>query len=60
MLLLTDVFETLTSKCIEISELDTAYFLAPPGVAWQACLKKAEIEFEFLIYIWYVANGKQK
>ena len=60
MLLLPDVFESLTSKCIEIYELDPAYFLPPPGVAWQVCLKKAETEFELLIYIWYAANGRQK
>ena len=47
-LLLADVFGNLTKKCIEIYELDSAHFLSPPGLAWQACLKKTEVELEFL------------
>ena len=39
-LLLANVFENYRNKCIEIYELDPAYFLSPPGLAWQACLKK--------------------
>ena len=27
-------------------ELDSAHFLSVPGLAWQACLKKTEIELE--------------
>ena len=41
-LLLTDVFENFRDKCIEIYGLDPAYFLSPPGLAWQARLKKQE------------------
>ena len=33
-LLLTDVFENLRNKCIERYELDPAYFLSAPGLAW--------------------------
>ena len=43
-LLLADVFENFRSKCIEIYELDPAHFLSAPGLAWQACLKKTEVE----------------
>ena len=39
-LLLGDVFENFIDKCIDIYELDPAYFLSAPGLAWQACLKK--------------------
>ena len=47
-LLLADVFENLRNKCIEIYELDPAHFLSAPGLAWQACLKKTEVELELL------------
>ena len=36
-LLLADVFENFTNKCIEIYEPDPAHFLSAPGLAWQAC-----------------------
>ena len=45
-LLLADVFENFRNKCIEIYELDPAHFLSAPGLAWQACLKKTEVELE--------------
>ena len=47
-LLLADVFENFRNKCIEIYELDPAHFLSAPGLAWQACLKKTEVELEVL------------
>ena len=47
-LLLADVFENLRDKCIEIYELDPAHFLSAPGLAWQASLKKTEVELELL------------
>ena len=31
-----------------MSELDPAYFLSTPGLAWQACLKKTEVKLELL------------
>ena len=43
-LLLADVFENCRNKCIEIYELDPVHFLSAPGLAWQACLKKTEVE----------------
>ena len=47
-LLLADVFESFRDKCKEIYELDPAHFLSAPGLAWQACLKKAEVKLELL------------
>ena len=47
-LLLADVFENFRDKCIEIHGLDPAHFLSAPGLAWQACLKKAGVKFELL------------
>ena len=46
--LLADVFENFRDKCIEIYRLDPAHFLTAPGLAWQACLKKTEVELELL------------
>ena len=46
--LLADVFENFRDKCIEIYELDPAYFLSTPGLAWQACLKKTGVRLELL------------
>ena len=47
-LLLADVFENLRDMCIKEYELDPAHFLSLPGLAWQACLKKTNIESELL------------
>ena len=47
-LLLADVFGNFRNKCIEIYDLDPAHFLSASGLAWQACLKKAEVELELL------------
>ena len=47
-LLLADVFEKLGNMCIKVYELDPAHFLAAPGLAWQACLKKTEVELELI------------
>ena len=47
-LLLGDVFENFKNKCLEVYELDPAHFLSLPGLAWQACLKKTNIELELL------------
>ena len=50
-LLLADVFENFRNKGIEIYERDPAHFLSAPGLAWQICLKKTEVELELLINI---------
>ena len=47
-LLLAGVYEKFRDKCIEIYGLDPSYFLSAPGLAWQACLKKAEVKLELL------------
>ena len=47
-LLLVDVFENVKNRCIEIYGLDPAHFVSAPGLLWQACLKKAELELELL------------
>ena len=46
--LLADVFENFRDKCIEIYKIDPAHFLSAPGLAWQACLKKTNVELELL------------
>ena len=40
--------ENFRNKCNEIYELDPANFLSAPGLAWQACLKKTQVELELL------------
>ena len=40
--LLADVFGQFKDKCIEIYGLDPSYVYSAPGLAWQACLKKAD------------------
>ena len=47
-LLLADAFENCRDMCIKEYELDPAHFLSLPGLAWQACLKKTNIELELL------------
>ena len=42
------MFEAFRAMCIEIYELDSAYFLSAPVLAWQACLKKTGIRLELL------------
>ena len=47
-LLVADVFENFRKACIETYELDSVHFISLPGLAWQACLKKTEVELELL------------
>ena len=47
-LLLADEFEKFKDMCIEIYELDPAYFVSAPGLAWLACLKNTEVKLELL------------
>ena len=47
-LLLADVFENFRDMCLKEYELDPAHFLSLPGLAWQACLKKTNIELGLL------------
>ena len=50
-LLLSDIFGNFVDKCIEIYELDRAYFSSAPGLGWKGCLKKTEIKLELLTNI---------
>ena len=43
---LADVFENFRDMYINVYENDPAHFLSLPGLTWQACLKKANIELE--------------
>ena len=45
-LLLAHVFENFRDMCIKVYELDPAHFVSLPGLAWQACLKRTNIELE--------------
>ena len=47
-LLLADVFENFRNTYIKVYELDPAHFLTAPGLAWQACLKRAKVKLELL------------
>ena len=41
-ILLADIFGNFRNMCIKVYELDPAYFLTTPGLAWQAFLKKKQ------------------
>ena len=58
-LLLSDVFENLRDKCIEIHKLDPAHFLSASGLAWEACLKKKERRLKLLTDIDVVTHEKR-
>ena len=47
-LLLADIFENVRKSCLKNYELDPAHFVSLPGLAWQACLKKTNVELELL------------
>ena len=47
-LLLADIFENFRNMCIKLYKLDPPHFLSAPGLAWQACLKKTEVELELI------------
>ena len=47
-LLLADVFENFRNACMKNYELDPAHFVSLPGLAWQTCLKKTNVELELI------------
>ena len=47
-LMFADVFEKFRDTCIEIYGLDHSHFLFAPGLAWQACLKKVNVNLKLL------------
>ena len=47
-LLLADVFENFRNMCLETYELDPIYFVSATGLAWQACIKKAEVKLKLI------------
>ena len=47
-MLFAHVFENFRNACMNNYELDPAHFVSLPGLAWQACLKKTNIELELI------------
>ena len=47
-LLLADIFKNFRQSCLKNYELDPVHFVSLPGLAWQACLKKTNVELELL------------
>ena len=47
-LLLADAFENFRDMCIKEYEVDPAHFLSLPGLAWQAYLRKTNMQLELL------------
>ena len=47
-LLIADVFTNFRKVYFDIYELDPAHFLSAPGLTWQACLKKTNVELELI------------
>ena len=47
-LLLADVFENFRNACLNNYELDPTHLVSLPGLAWQACLKKTNVELELI------------
>ena len=47
-LLPVDIFENFRQSCLKNYELDPAHFVSLPGLAWQACLKKTNVELDLL------------
>ena len=48
VLLLSNIFKTFRTTCLEHCILDLTHFYTSPGLAWQACLRKTEVILEFL------------
>ena len=46
--MLANVYKKFRDKCIEIYGLDPSYFLSAPGLVWQACFKKTNVNLGLL------------
>ena len=46
--MLAGIFENFRNACIKNYELDPAHFVSLPGLAWQACLKKTNVDLELI------------
>ena len=49
VILLTNVFESFRSVCLDNYELNPAHFHTAPGLAWRTCLKKTGIKLDLLL-----------
>ena len=47
-MLLADIFENFRQSCLKNYELDPDHFVSLPGLSWQACLKKTNVDLELL------------
>ena len=43
---MADVFENFRKMCLKIYHLDPVKFLSAPALAWEAALKRTEVELE--------------
>ena len=48
VMLLSNVFKTFRTTCLDYYTLDPAHFYTSPGLAWQACLKKTGVCLELI------------
>ena len=48
VVLLADVFEKFRDVCLNNYELDPYWYYSALGLAWDACLKKTEVQLELL------------
>lgn len=48
VLILADVFENFRNVCLQNYNLDPAYYLTAPGLAWDAMLKLTAVQLELL------------
>ena len=47
-LLLAEVFETFRNECLNNFDIDPGHFISLPGLAYQAFLKKTEVNLEYI------------
>ena len=47
-MLLADVFKNFRNACLSNYELDPVHFVSLPGLTWQACLEKTNVELDLI------------